>query len=146
MGCNDLNESGIEKLTVMGCYGTGAWRLMAALIEQHHDRYGSVWPITLAPFQTSILPLQMNGNALVKAAEALYEELREQGIEVLLDERPEGAGVKFQDNKLTGVPLGIAGNLRGLDAGHTPAKIRRGGEMLHIPLDAVSNWLGENLL
>ena len=137
MRCNYLDETGREQPMVMGCYGIGVSRIIAAAIEQHHDEHGIVWPMALAPYQVIILPLQMNKPEVVAHAEALYDSLRNNGFEVLLDDRNERAGSKFKDAELMGIPVRIALGSRGLSQGVLELKIRRGGEVEEIAIDAV---------
>ena len=122
MGCTYLDESGVEKPMVMGCYGIGVSRIMAAAIEQNHDEYGIVWPASIAPFHLTILPLQMNKDEVVDTATALYEQCANAGIEVLLDDRNERAGSKFKDADLLGIPYRITIGSRGLANGVVEAK------------------------
>jgi prolyl-tRNA synthetase len=145
MRCNYLDESGREQPMVMGCYGIGVSRIMAAAIEQNHDDNGIVWPKSLAPYQVSILPLQMNKEPVVEAAEKLYAELREAGVEVLLDDRKERAGSKFKDAELIGIPLRIVIGSRGLEGGALEIKSRSGGEAAEVPVDEVVPWVLEYL-
>lgn len=136
MKCNVLDESGRERPMIMGCYGIGVSRVLAAAVEQNHDANGIVWPMAIAPYQVAILPLQMNKPDVVEAAERLYNALRDAGIEVLLDDRKERAGVKFKDAELIGTPWRIAIGARGLKEGLVELKPRV-GEMESVALDAV---------
>ena len=145
MRCNYLDESGREQPMVMGCYGIGVSRIMAAAVEQNHDEFGIVWPKSLAPYQIAILPLQMNKQPVVDAAEKLYQDLRERGFEVLLDDRDERAGSKFKDAELIGAPLRIAIGSRGLDGGTIEVKPRSGGPTENVPVDGVVDWVSEYL-
>jgi prolyl-tRNA synthetase len=89
----------------MGCYGIGIGRLMAAIIEMHHDDKGIIWPLSIAPFTIYLCPLFMENNEVKHKAENLYTELKTQGFEVLYDDRDESTGVKFNDADLMGIPL-----------------------------------------
>jgi prolyl-tRNA synthetase len=134
MKCTYLDEAGVEKPMVMGCYGIGVTRTMAAAIEQNHDADGIVWPLAIAPFRVIVLPLQMNVPEVVQAAERLYADLQGAGVEVLLDDRDERAGVKFKDADLLGIPLRIAIGGRGLKEGVVELKPRRVAEVQQVPL------------
>ncbi len=107
MGATFTNEQGQELPLVMGCYGLGVSRLAQAAIEQSHDEYGIIWPPTIAPYLAIISVPNMQDAQQVKVAESLYQELQKAGIEVLLDDRPERAGVKFKDADLLGIPYRI---------------------------------------
>lgn len=134
MRCNYLDEEGREQPMVMGCYGIGVTRIMAAAIEQNHDDKGIVWPRAIAPYQVAILPLQMNKSDVVEAAEQIYADLSDAGFEVLLDDRKERAGAKFADAELIGTPLRIAIGGRGLKEGVVELKVRGGDAVEKIPL------------
>jgi prolyl-tRNA synthetase len=105
MNARVLNEHGKNVTMTMGCYGIGVTRIVAAAIEQNHDDRGIIWPASMAPFQLAIVPLNMQKSAAVaSAAEDLYQQLQEAGVEVLLDDRNERPGVKFADMELIGIP------------------------------------------
>jgi prolyl-tRNA synthetase len=137
MKASYLDEAGQEKSMVMGCYGIGVTRIMAAAIEQNHDENGIVWPAGIAPFHVHVLPLQMNVPEVVAAAEQVYKALQDAGLEVLLDDRDERAGSKFKDADLLGLPWRIAVGARGVKEGTVELKARRGGEVRNVALDAV---------
>ncbi len=145
MRCNYLDESGREKPMVMGCYGIGITRIMAAAIEQNHDDKGIVWPRGIAPYQVAILPLQMNKADVVGAAEKIYAQLVDAGLEVLLDDRNERAGAKFADAELIGTPLRIAIGGRGLKNGIVELKVRGGEAVEKIPLDGLVDEIRSRL-
>ncbi|MFM8526296.1 MAG: proline--tRNA ligase [Cyanobacteriota bacterium] len=98
------NETGVEEALWMGCYGIGVSRLAQAAVEQHHDRHGICWPVSIAPFEVIVVIANAQESAQVQLAEQLYENLRASGIDVLLDDRTERAGVKFKDADLIGIP------------------------------------------
>lgn len=137
MHCTYLAESGEEKPMVMGCYGIGVTRIMAAAIEQNHDKDGIAWPVAIAPFHVHLLPLQMNVPEVVAAAESLYAQLSDAGVSVLLDDRDERAGSKFKDADLIGMPFRIAIGGRGLQEGIVELKTRRDGTVVKVPLGEV---------
>lgn len=137
MRCNYLDESGGERPMVMGCYGIGVSRIMAAAIEQNHDENGIIWPAPLAPYDVTILPLQMNKDDVVDAAESVYEQLQDAGLATLLDDRKERAGSKFKDADLLGIPVRIAIGGRGLAEGVVEVKPRTGGDVEKVPLAGI---------
>ena len=96
-----------SKVMIMGCYGIGVTRVVAAAIEQNHDDNGVIWPLALAPFAVEIIPIEVDDEAVREAANALYKGLWEKGIETLLDDRPERPGVRFKDADLIGIPLRV---------------------------------------
>ncbi len=108
LGCTFLDENGKAQSMIMGCYGIGVSRAMAAVIEQYSDDKGICWPVAVAPYQVIVVPVSMREPAQVALAEKIYEDLRQQGIEVLLDDRNERVGVKFTDAELIGIPVRIA--------------------------------------
>ncbi|MDQ5986922.1 MAG: Proline--tRNA ligase [Syntrophus sp. SKADARSKE-3] len=129
-----LDRNGKEQFIVMGCYGIGVGRTVAACIEQSHDDNGIVWPMALAPYHVIVTPVNMNEPNLAEAAQRLYESLIEQGIEVILDDRDERAGVKFKDADLIGIPLRITVGPKRLSEGKVEIKIRRSGENVVLPI------------
>lgn len=137
MGCTFLDDQGEEKPMVMGCYGIGVTRVMSAAIEQNCDDNGVVWPQALAPFAVQVLPLQMNKEAVVEAAESIYQALQSAGVEVLLDDRDTRAGGKFADADLIGAPLRVQIGARGLDKGVVELKSRCGDVDTEVALDDV---------
>lgn len=135
MGATFLDEGGKERPMIMGCYGIGVGRTAAAAIEQNHDDAGIVWPAPLAPFACEVLPLNVNNPEVLAAAEGIYDELAAAGVEVLLDDRDERAGVKFKDADLLGIPFRVVVGDRGLKEGLVEVKARSGGEPRKTALD-----------
>jgi prolyl-tRNA synthetase len=135
MGALFLDEEGKERPIVMGCYGIGVGRTVAAAIEQNHDKDGIIFPIPIAPFEALILPLQTNEQEVLNAAEKIYQELFEKGIDVLLDDRDMRAGFKFKDADLLGIPLRITIGTRNLKNGRIEMKLRSESESVLLPLD-----------
>ncbi|MDX9874472.1 MAG: proline--tRNA ligase [Spongiibacteraceae bacterium] len=135
-----LNENGQEQTMIMGCYGIGVSRVVAAAIEQNHDERGIVWPESLAPFQVAIVPLNaQKSQAVREAAEQLYGELTALGYDVLLDDRNERPGVKFADIDLIGIPHRVVVGDRGLADNKLEYKGRRDSETQDIALsDAIA--------
>ena len=128
---------------VMGCYGIGVSRIMSAAIEQNHDEHGMIWPTALAPYAVTILPLQMNKEEVVSAAEDIYGRMVDAGFDVLLDDRNERAGSKFADAELIGIPVRVVIGGRGLAEGVVEIKLRTGGEVEKVPLDTLLGRLKE---
>ncbi len=130
-----LNEQGQESPMIMGCYGIGVGRTVAAAIEQNHDKDGIVFPIPVAPFEVTVLPLQMHNEEVVQAAADIYKDLLNMGIDALLDDRDERAGVKFNDADLLGIPVRVTVGSRGLKNGEVEVKLRSESESFTIPLE-----------
>ena len=126
MGAKVLGEDGKELPIIMGSYGIGIERILAGAVELHHDQDGIIWPMSIAPFHLALLPLQMNDAAVKETAEKLYAELTAAGLEVMLDDRDERAGVKFKDGDLIGLPIRIAIGKKGLAEGKVEWKERGG--------------------
>jgi prolyl-tRNA synthetase len=123
-----LDKDGQEKIMIMGCYGIGIGRTVAAAIEQNYDENGIVWPMPLAPYHVIITPVNINEKDIMKAAENLYNSMLAEGIEVIFDDRDERAGVKFKDADLIGIPLRIIIGQKNLLQGNVELKIRKTGE------------------
>ncbi len=136
VGATYLDAEGQARPVVMGSYGIGIGRLMAAVIETHHDEHGIVWPAVLAPFDVHLVTLATAG-AVWNRAEALYAELREAGLDVLYDDRDESAGVKFADADLIGCPVRLTVSTRSLEAGGLEIKARCRPERTVIPPDEI---------
>ncbi len=128
MGATVLDESGNAAVMYMGCYGIGVTRVIAAAIEQNHDERGIIWPEPLAPFQVSLIPINLQKSDRVReVSEQLYEELQAAGFEVIFDDRPARPGVKFADDELLGVPHRLVIGEKGLSRGLLEYKRRRDG-------------------
>jgi prolyl-tRNA synthetase len=138
MGARVLDEAGKEAPIVMGSYGIGIERILAGAVELHHDADGIRFPMSIAPFHLALLPLQMQDAAVRDAAEKLYQELTGAGVEVLLDDRDERAGVKFKDADLIGLPLRIAIGKKGLAEGKVEWKPRGAAQVELVPLADVT--------
>lgn len=141
-----INEGGKNQIMLMGCYGIGISRVVAAAIEQNHDGKGIIWPANLAPFQVALCPMNMHKSERLKvAAEQLYQELQTAGIEVLFDDRKVRAGFMFSDMELIGIPHCIILGDRGLDAGTIEYKVRTSQENEEIPLAEIITFLKAKL-
>lgn len=134
MGATFLDEEGRERPMIMGCYGIGVTRVVAAIIEQHHDENGIIWPVSVAPFAVHVVPVNWKDEAQRAAAERLYAAFNAAGIEALLDDRDERAGVKFKDADLIGLPLRVTVGGKVAD-GLVELKVRATGEQEDVPLD-----------
>ncbi len=137
MGATFLDEDGKQQPLIMGCYGIGIGRTVAACIEQNHDTNGIAWPLPMAPFQVTILPLTAREQEVTEEAERLYEEISALGVDVLLDDRDERAGVKFNDAELLGTPIRIVIGKKGLKEGGVEIKGRTEQEAQLVPLEGV---------
>jgi len=124
-----LDENGREKPLVMGCYGIGVSRTMAAAIEQNNDEHGIVWPAAIAPYQVVVVPVNAKNAEQFNIAETLYQELQAAKVEVVLDDRKERAGVKFKDADLIGYPIRITVGPKAVEEDSIEIKIRRSGEV-----------------
>ena len=146
MGASILDEDGRSMTVLMGTYGIGVSRVVAAAIEQNHDDQGIIWPTAMAPFQVVLVPINMQkSEAVAECAQGLYQSLSEHGVEVLLDDRNERPGVKFADMELIGIPHRLVIGDRALAEGKLEYKGRRDSEPLLVPVaDAVDHIM--NLL
>jgi len=126
-----LDEDGKEKVFEMGCYGIGIGRTMAAAIEQNNDKDGIIWTRAIAPFEVVVLPVNAKDEKQLTCAEEIYNEFKAAGVDVLLDDRKERAGVKFKDCDLIGYPLRVTISPKTLESGNVEVKIRRTGEFLN---------------
>lgn len=146
MNCEFLDEQGKPAIAIMGCYGIGVSRIVAAAIEQNHDEKGIVWPVPLAPFEIAIVPI--NGHrvpAVRQQAELLEAELSALGFGVLLDDRGLRPGVAFADMELIGIPLRIVISERGLAAGEYETRLRWESENRTVPAGQVQEWVAWHL-
>jgi prolyl-tRNA synthetase len=130
LGASYLDEQGAEQLIWMGCYGIGMARIAAAAVEQFADERGISWPAAIAPFAVHLVAVGKAGSAERELAEAVYETLRDGGVDVLYDDREAGAGEKFADAELLGAPLRLTVGRRALESGEIEAQLRRGSEAL----------------
>jgi prolyl-tRNA synthetase len=123
-GASFLDNDGKSQPIVMGCYGIGLGRLLAAIVEQSHDDKGIIWPLSVAPYQVYLCPLSLDKPAVAPTAEKIYQELQKEGIEVLFDDRDDSPGVKFNDADLLGIPLRLTISPRTLQSQSVEAKWR----------------------
>lgn len=141
-----LDNNGREKPMVMGCYGIGVSRTMAATIEQHNDEYGIVWPAAIAPYHVVVVPISAKDEGQMSLAESIYEKLNGSGIETVLDDRNDRPGVKFKDADLIGYPLKITVGPKALTDHVIEVKVRRNGEIFNFPVDNYLNEIKELLV
>lgn len=141
LDCTFLDENGKKEFPIMGCYGIGVNRCMAAIIEQNCDDRGIIWPMSVAPFKVIVVSANSKDEAQVKTADMIYDSLKANGVEVLYDDRNERAGVKFNDADLIGIPLRITAGKRAGE-GIVEFKERRSGEVIELtPDEAVKKCL-----
>ena len=141
-----LDEQGQSVTMFMGCYGIGVTRVVAAAIEQNHDERGIVWPLPIAPFHVSLIPINLQKSERVReVAERLYAGLAAAGIEVVYDDRDARPGVKFADDELVGIPHRLVVGDKGLERGVVEYKPRTGDGAAEVPVDAVIDFVRERL-
>jgi prolyl-tRNA synthetase len=138
------DETGVARPVVMGSYGIGLERLMAAIIETHHDKFGIIWPRNVAPFDVFIVTLGREPE-IAAAADQLYGDLRAAGVDVLLDDRVESPGVKFADADLIGVPLRLTVSKKSLANDSVEVKWRAEKERFLVPLNEMVGWVRAQL-
>jgi prolyl-tRNA synthetase len=144
LGARYVDEAGNEHPMVMGCYGIGVSRVLAAIVEEHHDKDGIVWPAALAPYGVHLIALPGRGeraNDVIDVAERIYQDLNDGGISVLFDDRDVSPGVKFADADLLGVPVQLVVGAKGLAKGVVERKTRATGERAELPVDDVLGGL-----
>ena len=147
MGATVQDGDGKDRVMAMGCYGIGITRIVGAAIEQNHDDNGIIWPAALAPFDVVLVPINMHRSEAVRdAAEALYTELGDAGVEVLFDDRDVRPGVKFADAELIGVPHRLVVSDRGLEAGELEYRHRRDTESRNLNREEALKLLKESTI
>lgn len=142
LGCTFLSESGEEKPVTMGCYGIGVGRTMAASIEQNHDDRGIIWPVAIAPYEVAVIPVNASAPEQMDIAAGLYEEILDKGIEGILDDTDERAGVKFANADLIGYPLKVVIGKKTVSEGTVDIKVRATGEEYTVPLKDALEKIG----
>ena len=141
LGATYVDENGKENLIVMGCYGIGVSRTMAAAVEQNNDENGIIWPLSIAPYQVIVVPVSVNDQSIWQEAMKIYEELLEAGVEVVIDDRDERAGVKFKDADLIGFPLRITVGKKTLETGQVELKCRQEKETRFIARNQIIEYI-----
>ena len=140
MDATYLDENGRAQPMLMGCYGIGISRTLSAIVEQHHDDKGLIWPLEVTPYDLHILALNMKNDTQAQLAEKLYEDFKANGYDVLFDDRAERAGVKFADSDLIGLPIRITVGKRA-DEGVVEVKIRKTGESFEVAADELPDFI-----
>lgn len=140
-----LDQNGRPNPMIMGCYGIGVSRTLAAAIEQYHDENGIIWPRSIAPFEAVIVPINAKDEALMSTSHTIYTALKDAGVDVLLDDRKDRAGVKFKDADLIGYPLRITVSKNTLENNEVEIQIRKSGEALPCAIDSVATKVAELL-
>jgi prolyl-tRNA synthetase len=141
MNCAYLDQNGQSQVMIMGCYGIGVGRAMAAVIEQCHDKYGPIWPFAIAPYHLHICALDLNKPGVRETAESLYQEFRDAGIETLYDDRGEKAGYMFNDADLIGVPCRLIVSPKNNAQNQVEFKTRDGSRMEMIALSEIKSFI-----
>ncbi len=136
-----LDENGKEQPLIMGCYGIGVGRTVAAIIEQHHDEHGIKWPMSVAPYQVIVVPVSIKDEQQASVAEEIYAALKEAGVEVVLDDRNERPGVKFKDADLIGFPIRITIGRKSLENGNVEVTLRQTGERIEKPISEITDYV-----
>jgi prolyl-tRNA synthetase len=139
-----LDEDGQTKVPLMGCYGIGVERTVAAVIEQNHDENGIVWPLSIAPFHLHLLPIKYGGKTK-EICDELYRQLSDEGFEVLLDDRDLRPGVKFKDADLIGIPFRVTVGDRGLENNSVELVRRKGGTREQVSVDSIVSIVRKNI-
>src|SRR5690606_37587297 len=134
MSANFLDENGRPQPMIMGCYGIGVSRTLAAVAEQNNDENGFVWPVNLAPLDIHLIPINLKDEHQAKLTEALYTTLKKHRFDVLMDDRTERPGVKFADSDLIGLPIRITVGKKASE-GIVEVKVRKTGEMIEVEKD-----------
>ena len=140
-----LDQNGRPNAMVMGCYGIGVSRTLAAAIEQYHDENGIIWPRAIAPFEVVIVPINAKDEALMSTSTSIYDTLLNNKVDVLLDDRKDRAGVKFKDADLIGYPLRITVSKNTLESNEVEIRVRKTGEAINCPIGEVSGKVQELL-
>jgi prolyl-tRNA synthetase len=144
LGATYLDEAGVERTLVMGCYGIGPGRMMAAAVEQSHDEQGIVWPAAISPYDAHVLSLSAGAPDVAAAAEEAAAALEGEGLQVLLDDRDARPGEKFADADLLGIPVRVTVGKKTLEDGAVDARRRAGGVDERIARDALTTWIKES--
>ncbi|MGA1823282.1 MAG: proline--tRNA ligase [bacterium] len=141
-----LNPSGIEEEMIMGCYGIGVGRTMAATVEQNYDSNGIIWPLPIAPFKVLVLPLNIEKEKILEVSEWIYNQLIKKGIETLFDDRNESPGIKFKDADLLGIPIRVTIGIKSLNKGLVEIKWRDSKENIPIKPEDVPTRVQEMII
>lgn len=145
MNATFLNKDGRPNPFVMGCYGIGVSRTLAAAVEQYHDENGIIWPRAIAPFEVVIVPINAKDESLMETSHTVYNALKGAGVDALLDDRPDRAGVKFKDADLIGYPIRITVSKNTIESGEVEVKIRKTGEATAVKVEEVLSFVQQAL-
>ncbi|TFH39061.1 MAG: proline--tRNA ligase [Chrysiogenales bacterium] len=145
MNVTVLNEHGEEVVPIMGCYGIGVNRTMAAVVEQHNDEKGIVWPVPVAPFDVHLVGLGKSDEE-IRGAEGIYDELRRGGLDVIYDDRKASPGIKFADADLIGIPVRVTIGKNYFRTGEAEVKLRSGGDSVGLPIEGLVDGIRNLLL
>jgi prolyl-tRNA synthetase len=145
MGCEYLDKDGKSHPMIMGCYGIGVGRTMASVVEDSHDEFGPIWPMSIAPYQLHLCALNLDKGGVREAAEKLYEELQTEGVEVLFDDRGEKAGFMFNDADLIGIPYRVIVSPKALETGCVEFKLRGSRDAEMIPVAEAAAILADRV-
>jgi prolyl-tRNA synthetase len=146
LGATVLDENGKSRPIVMGSYGIGVGRTLAAIVERHHDENGIRWPVSVAPFEAVVTVVNPKDVAAAEAGERVYEALRGEGIDVVIDDRDERPGVKFKDAELIGIPYRVTIGPKGVEAGKAEIFRRENGEKREVDLGKAADVLVQAIL
>ncbi len=144
MNATFVDENGEEKPIVMGCYGIGVTRVMAAAVEQNYDENGIVWTPEIAPFEVIVIPVNVKNDEIRETAEKIYEELKNKGLDVLIDDRNARPGFKFKDADLIGIPVQVIVGKK-VSEGKVEIKVRKTGEKVEVPIEEAASRALETL-
>ena len=139
-----LDENGKSQPMIMGCYGIGVSRTVAAIVEQHHDENGIIWPVSVTPYEVHLIPINMKTEAQKELADQIYNKLNGESVSVLYDDRNERPGVKFADSDLFGFPIRITVGKKA-EEGIVELKLRKSGETLEVAIDNIVDVIKEQL-
>ena len=145
MNCNYLDKDGKSHPMIMGCYGIGVGRTMASVVEDSHDDYGPVWPMSIAPYQIHLCALNPDKDGVGAAAEKLYDELNKLGVEVLFDDRGEKAGFMFSEADLIGIPFRAIVSPKSLAQGKVEFKLRTSRDAELLPVEDAAKILAQKV-
>ena len=145
LGAFFLDRKGVSQPIIMGTYGIGLGRLLAAAVEQNHDDKGIIWPVTIAPYHVYLCPLRLENPDVAETAEKVYQNLTGKKLEVLLDDRDESPGVKFNDADLLGIPLRLTISPRTLESQSIEIKLRQEKQTELVPLEGITTRVKELL-
>jgi len=139
LGATFLDKDGVSRPIIMGTYGIGLGRLLAAAVEQNHDDKGIIWPMSIAPYQVYLCPLRLENPKVLKSAQKVYQQLMKKNVEVLFDDRDDSPGVKFNDADLLGIPLRLTISPRTLESGSVELKWRKEKKTELVPLEEITS-------